>query len=182
MIGWLRSQGFSVDCYTDLDLDRGGILIRAGELPRYALMLSAGHHEYWSEPMRGELTRLFRSGGNAAIFSGNTCYRKISFDAQGSAITKENEAWPDSNEASLTGVSYSQGGGWWGQRRGGGWVSTERPPIGYTVTAPGHWVLKAPVSPRDTRSADQNGCWVMSATAWFQESPRPVLRFWRRLA
>src|ERR1700678_24799 len=39
MIGWLRSQGFSVDCYTDLDLDRGGILARAGEPPRYSLML-----------------------------------------------------------------------------------------------------------------------------------------------
>jgi hypothetical protein len=142
MIGWLRGQGFGVDCYTDLDLDRGRILTRSAEAPRYALMVSAGHHEYWSEPMREELCRFLEAGGNAALFSGNTCYRKISFDAQGSAVTKENEAWPGSNEASLTGVSYAQGGGWWGQRRGGGWISTERPPIGYTVTAPGHWVFE----------------------------------------
>jgi hypothetical protein len=144
IICWLRAHGFDVDCYTDLDLNQGGILAGhgAGAPPRYKLMLSAGHHEYWSEPMRDELTRFLEAGGNAAIFSGNTCYRKISFDPQESSITKENEAWPDSNEASLTGVSYSHGGGWWGHWRSGDWICTERPPIGYTVLDPGHWIFE----------------------------------------
>jgi hypothetical protein len=135
MIGWLRRQGFAVDCYTDLDLDQRDFL------PGYRLMISAGHHEYWSEPMRDHVKRLLDGGGNVAIFSGNTCYRKISFDAAAASITKENEAWPDSNEARLAGVSYSEGGGWWGLRRDGEWYARERPALGYTVFAPDHWVF-----------------------------------------
>jgi len=146
MIAWLRQQGFAVDCYTDLDLDKNSILVAGNPgqpLYRllYRLMISAGHHEYWSEPMREQVQNLLDAGGNVAIFSGNTCYRKISFDSEGASITKENECWPESNEATLTGVSYSQGGGWWGARDGALWRQTERPPIGYTVVAPDHWVF-----------------------------------------
>jgi hypothetical protein len=143
MLAWLRHAGFAVDCFTDLDLDKRNIL--AGETagrPLYRLMVSAGHHEYWSDPMRSHVQGLLDAGGNVAIFSGNTCYRKISFDEAGTSITKENECWPDSNEAGLLGVSYSQGGGWWGDRDGAGWKRTERPPIGYTVIAPNHWVFE----------------------------------------
>jgi hypothetical protein len=140
-LAWLRRVGFAVDCFTDLDLDKRNVLAGGKEKPLYRLMTSAGHHEYWSEPMRQHVRDLLDAGGNVAIFSGNTCYRKISFDDEGSSITKENECWPDSNEAGLLGVSYSQGGGWWGQRDDSGWKQTERPPIGYTVVAPDHWVF-----------------------------------------
>jgi hypothetical protein len=136
LIAFLNAQGLDIDCYTDLDLDRRQFL--AGQ---HRLMISAGHHEYWSEPMRAHTLEFLQSGGNVAIFSGNTCYRKISFDAEGSSITKENEAWPDSNEAALTGLSYASGGGWWGKRRNGRWYDTERSPIGYTVVGPDHWVF-----------------------------------------
>jgi hypothetical protein len=135
MIGWLRRQGFAVDCYTDLDLDQRDFL------SRYRLMISAGHHEYWSEPMCAHVKSFLDAGGNVAIFSGNTCYRKISFDAAEGTITKENEAWPESNEARLVGVSYSEGGGWWGLRREAEWYGRERPALGYTVFSPGHWVF-----------------------------------------
>lgn len=140
MLAWLRRAGFSVDCFTDLDLDKRSILA-AAQQPLYRLLVSAGHHEYWSEPMRDHVQGLLAAGGNVAIFSGNTCYRKISFDEAGTSIRKENECWPDSNEAGLVGVSYSQGGGWWGDRDGDGWKRTERPAIGYTVVAPDHWVF-----------------------------------------
>ncbi len=150
MLAWIRRAGFAVDCFTDLDLDQRGILAgqSQGE-PLYRLMVSAGHHEYWSDPMRQHVQDLLNAGGNVAIFSGNTCYRKISFNEEGSSITKENECWPNSNEAGLLGVSYSQGGGWWGQRDGGDWKQTERPPIGYTVVAPDHWAFAGIQLPAD---------------------------------
>jgi len=144
LISFLTAHGYDIDCYTDLDLDRRQFL--AG---RHRLMISAGHHEYWSQPMRAHTREFLDSGGNLAIFSGNTCYRKISFDAQGASITKENEAWPDSNEAALTGLSYSRGGGWWGKRRAGVWYEMERCPIGYTVVDPGHWIFSGVPLPGD---------------------------------
>ncbi len=134
MLGWLRRHGFAPDCYTDLDLDRRDILTG------HKLMISAGHHEYWSQPMRDRVRQFLDDGGNIAIFSGNTCYRKISFGAD-FTVTRENEAWPDSNEAELTGVSYSQGGGWWGRWRDGAWRDPERSPCGYTVRTPDHWIF-----------------------------------------
>jgi hypothetical protein len=150
MLAWLRSAGFSVDCFTDLDLDKRNILVsEPGGEGLYRLMVSAGHHEYWSEPMRKRVQGLLTAGGNVAIFSGNTCYREISFDEAGAGVTKENECWPDSNEASLLGVSYSRGGGWWGDRDGAGWKQAQRPPIGYHVIEPDHWVFGGVKLPAD---------------------------------
>lgn len=150
MIGWMRREGFAVDCFTDLDLDQKKFLVDiSANAPLYRLVISAGHHEYWSETMRDRIQGLLNVGGNFATFSGNTCYRKISFDAAGMSVTKENECWPDSNEARLLGVSYSQGGGWWGVRDGGQWRRTERPAIGYTVAAPQHWVFAGVKLPQD---------------------------------
>lgn len=133
-IGWLRRHGFAPDCYTDLDLDRHDILTG------HRLMVSAGHHEYWSQAMRDRVRQFLDGGGNVAIFSGNTCYRRISFGS-GCSVTRENEAWPDSNEAELIGVSYSHGGGWWGRWRDGAWHEPERAPSGYRIVAPDHWVF-----------------------------------------
>jgi N,N-dimethylformamidase beta subunit-like, C-terminal len=133
MIAWLGRNGFAIDCYTDIDLDRREILTG------YRLTISAGHHEYWSEPMRHAVERLLDTGGNAAIFSGNTCYRKVSFDHVRATIAKENEAWPGSNEAALLGVGYSHGGGCW----------AARPPNGYTVLAADHWVFENVPLPPD---------------------------------
>jgi hypothetical protein len=149
MLAWLRRESFTVDCFTDLDLDKRNFLVAGTGEPLYRVMTSCGHHEYWSEPMRERVQNLLATGGNIAIFSGNTCYRKISFDAAGTSITKENEAWPDSNEASLFGVSYSQGGGWWGDLMHDGWRRTERASIGYSVTTPDHWVFAGTNLPQD---------------------------------
>jgi hypothetical protein len=138
MLGWLRDEGFAVDCYTDIDLDQREILT-SGDAKSYQLVMSVGHHEYWSEAMRRQIERFLEAGGNVAIFSGNTCYRKVSFDPVAATITKENEAWPDSNEASLLGVSYSHGGGCW----------AARPPNGYRVETPEHWVFEDVDLPSD---------------------------------
>jgi hypothetical protein len=42
-------------------------------LASYKLVLSVGHDEYWSAPMRDNLEAFIGEGGNVAFFSGNTC-------------------------------------------------------------------------------------------------------------
>src|SRR4051795_8833185 len=53
---------------TDVDLHRDG----AALLEPYRLMVSVGHDEYWSGPMRDAVEGFVAAGGNAAFFSGNT--------------------------------------------------------------------------------------------------------------
>ena len=51
-------------------------------LDNYRLVLSVGHDEYWSAPMRDHLEAYIAAGGNAAFFSGNSvCWRVRSEDA-----------------------------------------------------------------------------------------------------
>ena len=50
LIAWLERNGYAVDYCTDLDLHRD-----PGLLAPYALLLSVGHDEYWSEAMRDRL-------------------------------------------------------------------------------------------------------------------------------
>ena len=42
-------------------------------LKHYKLILSVGHDEYWSAPMRDHLEKFIGDGGNVAFFSGNVC-------------------------------------------------------------------------------------------------------------
>ena len=46
-------------------------------LEGHRLFLSAGHDEYWSWGMRETLDAFTDAGGNAAIFSGNTCFWQV---------------------------------------------------------------------------------------------------------
>lgn len=141
-IRWLIAQGIACDFYTDLDLHAGAL-----DLTAYRCMLSVGHHEYWSEAMRGAGSRFVRGGGNVAVFSGNTCYRPIDFGDRETpefmkVIRKLGDHWPDYNESDLLGLSYGFGGGHWGEWKPHmGWVNTERDPIGFAVRDASHWVF-----------------------------------------
>jgi hypothetical protein len=50
-------------------------------------VLSIGHDEYWSTPMRDHLEAFIAKGGNAAFFSGNTCCWQVRSEDGGSALT-----------------------------------------------------------------------------------------------
>jgi hypothetical protein len=51
------------------------------------LVLSVGHDEYWSTPMRDHLEKFISDGGNVAFFSGNTCCWQVRSEDNGSALT-----------------------------------------------------------------------------------------------
>jgi hypothetical protein len=130
-IAWLESAGYRIDYCTDLDIDRDGLAI----LSNYALVLSVGHDEYYSEPMRQSLAWFRDAGGNLAFFSGNTCWWRVEFDENDPLLmlgqqTIQNWSSPAVGlpEDSLTGVSFRNAG--WGQNRSS---------VGFTVQRTEQW-------------------------------------------
>jgi hypothetical protein len=132
-IGWLERNGYRVDYCTDLDLhdDGGGAL-----LDGRALLVCAGHDEYWSSSMRARVETFVRGGHNVAFFSGNTCWYHVAFDDAFSF--RRLHPWSDPGcgnpENRLTGVSYRNGG----ERR----PRDPLVPCGYRVQHADHWVYE----------------------------------------
>jgi hypothetical protein len=140
LIAWLERNGYAVDYCTDLDLHRDPEL-----LAPYALLLSVGHDEYWSEAMRDRLDAFTRDGGNIAFLSGNIGgYRvhltdgdtamvcaKVVPPSKSATTWERDEPWEFDPENRTTGVSIHNAGGWWDGRRDA---------VGYTVQHAGHWV------------------------------------------
>ncbi len=127
-IRWLESQFGGVDYACDLDLHED-----PSALETYRLLLAFGHHEYWTAEMRERLRAYVHAGGNAAFFSGNTCYFRVTYDAENRSIARAGR-WDDDPEERTFGVSYRFGGGKW---RGG------RPPSGFTVRSASHWMYES---------------------------------------
>jgi hypothetical protein len=136
-VSWLESQGFAVDYCTDLDIHVDGTLPK-----NYRLLLSVGHDEYWSEPMRSNIESFIASGGNVAYFSGNTCWWRVHLVNADTAmvclkgVSQADDQWwnglAQQPENTVTGVSYRNAGGWWG---------TKRSQVGYTIQFSDHWVF-----------------------------------------
>lgn len=124
-IRWLEGRTQAIDYLCDLDLHTDPAALEGCEL-----LLAFGHHEYWSDAMRGALTRHLERGGNAAFFTGNTAYFRIRYDESTRAISRIGR-WDESPEDRTFGVSYRFGGGKW---RGA------RPPSGFSVRSPRHWI------------------------------------------
>jgi hypothetical protein len=140
-IGWLERKRFVVDYCTDLDVHENSGNFLAG----YRLLLSVGHDEYWSEPMRHHVaTFIEKNAGNVAFFSGNTCWWRVHLVDDSTAFIcnktpaaggpQECDQWFRFDpENRLTGVSHRNGGGlWWGEREA----------LGYTVQHCDHWVFE----------------------------------------
>lgn len=71
-VAWAEANGISLEYACNNDLE-----FRPEILNAYKLVLSVGHDEYWSAPMRDHLEKFIRGGGNVAFFSGNTCCWQI---------------------------------------------------------------------------------------------------------
>jgi hypothetical protein len=67
-VQWAEKAGYQLDYAVNDDLE-----FRPELLKHYKLVLSVGHDEYWSAPMRDSLEKYIGDGGNVAFFSGNTC-------------------------------------------------------------------------------------------------------------
>jgi hypothetical protein len=81
-VQWAEKNGFTIEYAANNDLE-----YHAEILKNYRLVLSVGHDEYWSAPMRDNLEAFVKTGGNRAFFSGNTCCWQIRNEDQGRAFT-----------------------------------------------------------------------------------------------
>jgi len=81
-VEWAERNGYVLDFAANSDLEFHPEILKA-----YRLVLSVGHDEYWSAPMRDHLERFIADGGNVAFFSGNTCCWQVRSEAGGRALT-----------------------------------------------------------------------------------------------
>ncbi len=75
---WLERRGYQVSYCTDYDLHEDENLL-GGE----ALLVSAGHDEYWSAQMRRRLLEFVDRGGNVCFFAGDVACFEVHFAASG---------------------------------------------------------------------------------------------------
>jgi len=152
-VRWAESNGYDLDVAISEDLEQ-----HPEALDGHRLFLSVGHDEYWSWGMRETLDAFTDAGGNAAIFSGNTCFWQVRFDDEHRAMTcfkygadgdpvvgtpderrltgvwsDRRIAWPETRTIGLTFThgGYSRYG--LGVPRGSG---------AYTVWRPDHWAFE----------------------------------------
>jgi hypothetical protein len=80
-VQWLQKQNFSVDYYTDIEIELDTSL---DLLSQYAAVLFRGHDEYLAEQTYDNLVAYRNAGGNLVFLSGNTCCWRIHYLWDGS--------------------------------------------------------------------------------------------------
>ena len=81
-VEWAERNGYVLEYAANGDLGSRPEMLKA-----YRLVLSVGHDEYWSAPMRDHLEQFIADGGNVAFFSGNTCCWQVRDEDAGRALT-----------------------------------------------------------------------------------------------
>jgi hypothetical protein len=84
-IRWAEAAGYRLDYAVNDDLE-----FHPDILEGRRLMLSVGHDEYWSTPMRDAVEGFVARGGNVAFFSGNTCCWQVRSEGDGLVCHKQN--------------------------------------------------------------------------------------------
>ncbi|MCC5951349.1 MAG: hypothetical protein JJU45_04570 [Acidimicrobiia bacterium] len=161
-VEWAEGEGYDLDVATNADLEDHPALLADHGGAGYRLVLSVGHDEYWSGPMRDTVEDFVARGGNAAFFSGNTSFWQVRLEEPtpaGPAATmvgykamlkrdpvfdtdrvgELTSIWSDHligrPENEMTGVSFARGG----YHRIGKVVPEGSG--GYTVHRPDHWLF-----------------------------------------
>ena len=152
-IAWAEAAGYKFDYAVN-----GDLASRPDVLDGHSLMLSVGHDEYWSSPMRDTVEAFIAGGGNVAFLSGNTSFWQVRLEDDGDTMVSHKgdarrkdplrrsdphlltSMWSDPiigrPETHMTGVSFSRGG--YARIAGG----TPRGQRGYTVWRPEHWLFE----------------------------------------
>ena len=150
---WAERNGYRFDVAISTDLETEPLL-----LDGYRSFVCVGHDEYWSWGMREALDAHTGAGGNAAIFSGNTCYWQVRFDHGSDTMTcfkyrcdedpvlgtpdvrllsgpwsDRRIAWPETRTIGLT---FTRGG----YSRYG--LGVPRASGAFTVHRPEHWLFE----------------------------------------
>lgn len=124
VLAWLEREGFAYDIVTAWDLHKQPEL-----LGRYRAIMLNTHSEYWSRRMYDGLARFRRDGGWILNVSGNSVFREVAFDSDGSTrcvSLRFSESVAD--ESALLGVRFTMAG-----------YRTCAP---YRVEQAGHWVFE----------------------------------------
>ena len=87
---WAESSGYRLDYAVNSDLE-----LQPELLKNYRLVLSVGHDEYWSGPMRDNLEAFISNGGNVVFFSGNVCYWQVRLENHGQTMVCYKYAYKD---------------------------------------------------------------------------------------
>ena len=152
-VQWAEREGYEFDVATNADLDHHPELL--GSDSGYRLMLSVGHDEYWSGPMRDTTEGFIARGGNVAFFSGNTSLWQVRLEDdvmvgfkghfrkdpvyETDRMAELTTLWSDHvverPENHMTGVSFTRGG----YHRIGKRVTSGAG--GYTVHRHEHWIF-----------------------------------------
>jgi hypothetical protein len=152
LVKWAEQNGYVIDYAVNSDLE-----FHPEILKHYKLVLSVGHDEYWSAPMRDHLEGYIADGGNVAFLSGNTCCWQVRSEDDGRALTCWKQwynvdplfragdhkllstAWShhliDRPENRLTGVGFL----WGGYHRSHGQFMDG--PGSFLVHRPEHWIF-----------------------------------------
>jgi hypothetical protein len=161
-VRWAENNGYVIDYAVNSDLE-----VHPEILTHYRLVLSVGHDEYWSAPMRDNLETYVADGGNVAFFSGNTCCWQVRSEDNGRALTCWKQwynvdplyrtsdhkllstLWShylvDRPENQLTGVGFL----WGGYHRSHGQFMDG--PASFIVHRPDHWLFEGTGLKRDDR-------------------------------
>lgn len=165
---WAEKNGYALEFAANEDLEFHPELLGS-----YKLVLSVGHDEYWSAPMRDNLEAWINKGGNVAFFSGNTCCWQVRTEDNGRAFTccKQNyhldpiyasrdfktlsTLWShylvQRPENQLTGVGFL----WGGYRQSHGQFMEE--PSEYEVHRPLHWIFEGTSLKRGDKFGAKDG-------------------------
>ena len=149
---WAERTGRRMDLAISTDLETV-----PGLLEGYRLFTCAGHDEYWSWGMREALDGHTQRGGNAAIWSGNTCFWQVRFEHDAGTMTsykyRSDEdpilptdarllsgPWSDRRigwpETGTIGLTFTRGG----YSRYG--LGVPRASGAFTVQRPEHWLFE----------------------------------------
>jgi len=89
-VSWAESNGYVLDFAVNSDLE-----FHPEILSKYKLILSVGHDEYWSTPMRDHLEAYIAGGGNVAFFSGNSICWQVRSEDHGRALVCWKQSFKD---------------------------------------------------------------------------------------
>jgi hypothetical protein len=167
LVQWAERNGYAIDMAVNSDLE-----FEPGLLKAYKLVLSVGHDEYWSSPMRDHLEQFIADGGNVAFLSGNTCCWQVRSEDSGRALTCHKQgynvdplyrrgdhrllstAWSHHliarPENQLTGVGFL----WGGYHRSHGQFMDG--PASFIVHRPDHWIFAGTGLELDDRFGGQD--------------------------
>ncbi len=87
-VAWAEKNGIRLAFAANSDLE-----FHPDILKNRRLVLSIGHDEYWSAPMRDHLEAFIGAGGNVAFLSGNTCCWQVRSEENGNALTSWKQSY-----------------------------------------------------------------------------------------